>query len=253
MHFDPDDTYLRVWSNQVGFKPKDIQAICAINRSSKKGDLNSTGEKGIGFKSVFKIADIVTICSRSYRFEFDTTTALGDLGMLIPFWLDSPPDTTSLKLPAGGTLISLRLRPLHVQNIISTLRNDFQYTSLLFTRKLRKASICRHLGITLSWTEGHLNPVSEHIVNLSYKSRGSEQNVSKYVLWEHEPRTMPADPRRKSPTTIRLAFPYLGPDNVSNDQISLPSQSVFAFQEFGDFGFSVRHPHITLESHSLTR
>ncbi|XP_021814166.1 uncharacterized protein LOC110756956 isoform X2 [Prunus avium] len=48
---------LLVFNNEKGFSPENIESICGIGRSTKKGNRNRgyIGEKGIGFKSVFLI------------------------------------------------------------------------------------------------------------------------------------------------------------------------------------------------------
>jgi hypothetical protein len=66
--------FLCVDCNKGGFSPGNIEASCRVGQSTKKGGDNATryvGEKGIGFKSVFKAADIVWIKSGHYSFKFD--------------------------------------------------------------------------------------------------------------------------------------------------------------------------------------
>ena len=60
--------------NEDGFKKQNVRAITSIGESTKKQifeeSSNSTiGEKGIGFKSVFKIANSVTIKSGNFHFK----------------------------------------------------------------------------------------------------------------------------------------------------------------------------------------
>lgn len=58
---------LRVECNEDGYTPKNVEAICDVHKSTKTGENRSAGyigEKGIGFKSIFKIADAVWISSR---------------------------------------------------------------------------------------------------------------------------------------------------------------------------------------------
>jgi HSP90 family molecular chaperone len=65
---------LRIDCNEVGFTAGNVEAICAINqstKSAKKADGEYIGEKGIGFKSVFKAADLVWISSHEYMFKLD--------------------------------------------------------------------------------------------------------------------------------------------------------------------------------------
>src|SRR5262245_48631613 len=50
---------LRFDCNEVGFSPENVEAICGIGRGHKAGVGNTTryiDGKGIGFKSVFKVA-----------------------------------------------------------------------------------------------------------------------------------------------------------------------------------------------------
>ena len=65
LHFTLASDRLLVETNEDGFTCANVKAICAISESSKKlsGDDDSIGEKGIGFKSVFRIARSVHIQS----------------------------------------------------------------------------------------------------------------------------------------------------------------------------------------------
>jgi HSP90 family molecular chaperone len=54
--------------NELGFDQANLAALCSANRSTKKlhkGKKGSIGEKGIGFKSVFKVANEVSIVFRN--------------------------------------------------------------------------------------------------------------------------------------------------------------------------------------------
>lgn len=61
---------IEFWSNEDGFTKENVEAICSYARSTKEKDPDSTGEKGIGFKSVFALCESVEIHSRGYHFEF---------------------------------------------------------------------------------------------------------------------------------------------------------------------------------------
>ena len=81
---------LRVDCNEHGFKANHVEAISTVRHSTKSGSKHShgyTGEKGIGFKSVYRIADEVWISSRQYRFKFEKYQRLG---MIAPVWADFP-------------------------------------------------------------------------------------------------------------------------------------------------------------------
>ena len=46
-----------------------------------------TGQKGIGFKSVFRITDSPEIHSNGFHIRFDVNS--GPLGYILPHWVDS--------------------------------------------------------------------------------------------------------------------------------------------------------------------
>ena len=83
--FDVDKDIIKLEYNELGFRPKDVIAISDIGNSTKnhhksldqketgldKQDLQEIGEKGIGFKSIFGLANNVVIESGYFKFYFD--------------------------------------------------------------------------------------------------------------------------------------------------------------------------------------
>ena len=67
------ESTLTVSYNECGFTKDNVRAITAIGESTKKlllsGDDRSIGEKGVGFKSVFGVADSVEIHSNGFDFR----------------------------------------------------------------------------------------------------------------------------------------------------------------------------------------
>lgn len=57
-------------SNEDGFNAENVKAICSVAESTKTVAQGYIGEKGIGFKSVFKIAQRVHIQSGPFSFSF---------------------------------------------------------------------------------------------------------------------------------------------------------------------------------------
>ena len=87
------DGYLWIGLNEVGFNEENVLAICRIGASTKHTQDSSKryiGEKGIGFKSVFRVADVVWISSGALQFKFDVEKPLG---MIAPEWSDVKPNT----------------------------------------------------------------------------------------------------------------------------------------------------------------
>jgi hypothetical protein len=61
-----EDGYLWVACNEDGFTESNVQAICEISDSTKRisgSRKGFIGEKGIGFRSVFSVADKVGVSS----------------------------------------------------------------------------------------------------------------------------------------------------------------------------------------------
>ncbi|MFP5522194.1 sacsin N-terminal ATP-binding-like domain-containing protein [Peptococcus simiae] len=71
------DKLIKTISNEEGFTKANVRAITAIGDSTKKflqkKDFEPIGEKGVGFKSVFGIADSVEIHSNGFDFEIKAT------------------------------------------------------------------------------------------------------------------------------------------------------------------------------------
>ena len=65
----------------------DFQAICDIGNSTKgRVQGGYIGQKGIGFKSVFKISDQPQIRSAGFSFKFDSKQ--GPVGYILPEWIE---------------------------------------------------------------------------------------------------------------------------------------------------------------------
>ena len=67
------DDILETYCNEKGFSREDVKSITDIANSSKLIE-DKTGEMGIGFKSVFKVSDLVEIHSRIYHFQLESKT-----------------------------------------------------------------------------------------------------------------------------------------------------------------------------------
>lgn len=130
---------LIIESNEVGFTERDVRAICSSARSSKTQGQGYIGEKGIGFKSVFKVARKVTIHSGPFCFAFEHDTGLDASGLGLVTPLSVPYEA----LPRGvGTRMTLDLTskaakdPSHLVDILQV-----PDTILLFLTKLKMLRI----------------------------------------------------------------------------------------------------------------
>ncbi len=106
------DGALIIENNEIGFNRGNVNAICAVGKTTKKKEQGYIGEKGIGFKSVFRVTDNPHIFSNGYHFclpEYDKETGFG---YIVPQWIDMPPE-------------GLDLSKTHI--ILPLTKNDFGY------------------------------------------------------------------------------------------------------------------------------
>lgn len=120
-------------SNQIGFSPEDIDAICAIG-SSTKGEAQQSvrriGEKGIGFKSVFRVATKVWLSSKDYSIRWNRGARFGAIA---PEWASFPED-----LEDGQTSFLCELNQDKQEEQIVMDLESFEVSLILFLNKIRR-------------------------------------------------------------------------------------------------------------------
>ncbi|KNA20999.1 hypothetical protein SOVF_047330 isoform B [Spinacia oleracea] len=83
LSFVLQDTGITVLNNEGGFTAKNIRALCDVGNSTKKGSsAGYIGQKGIGFKSVFRVTDAPEIHSNGFHIKFDV--GQGQIGFVLP-------------------------------------------------------------------------------------------------------------------------------------------------------------------------
>ncbi len=134
---------LIVSNNEVGFSLEDVENICSVGQTakSKKKGLGYIGEKGIGFKSVFKISPSPKIISNNFQFEFRHSSG-ADLGYIVPYWLPTIPEGIDPQV----TTIILPLREDARDQL--DLFETIDPTLILFLRKLQRIEIVDSTGDT---------------------------------------------------------------------------------------------------------
>lgn len=120
--------------NEVGFSRANIRSITAIGESTKnklfKGRFAEIGEKGVGFKTIFAVASVVTIRSGEYAFS------LTDREPTIPKAL-KPTEPEHI----SGTRMEVVLKD---QNSFPSYNDKTILELCLCLRKLRKIQIGTH-------------------------------------------------------------------------------------------------------------
>ena len=132
-------------NNEAGFAERHVLAICSMGESTKQAsDAGYIGNKGIGFKSVFKLTATPEVHSRDYHIRFDSSDG-GGLGYIVPKpiaepagWDASHGTAIVLPLAASGAAAILREFRVHLHEIKPTL--------LLFLHRLHRLVACDELG-----------------------------------------------------------------------------------------------------------
>ncbi len=138
---------LIIQNNEIGFQRDNVDAICAVGATTKEQGQGYIGEKGIGFKSVFRVTGNPHIFSNGYHFclpEYDAETGLG---YIVPQWIDSPPEDLYL----SETHIILPLtKPDFGYETIEQMLQDIEPETLLFLSKLEEIRIGTDTGDNLT-------------------------------------------------------------------------------------------------------
>lgn len=193
---------LLVFNNEVGFTKRNIESLCSIGRSTKKGKRQGgyIGEKGIGFKSVFLITKQPYIFSNGYKIRFNEIPPHGTkIGYIVPEWIDEKPSIEDLQEVYGcelpNTLIILPLRPEKVDAVKEQLANIHPEV-ILFMSKIRKLSVRdynedsalnRINAIRVSRETEFRTTKNEHsqsfILHLSAQENEEMENECSYYMW----------------------------------------------------------------------
>ncbi|XP_076939689.1 uncharacterized protein LOC143608563 [Bidens hawaiensis] len=140
---------LLVFNNEKGFSRKNIESICSVGRSTKKGlrKRGYIGEKGIGFKSVFLITSQPYIFSNGYKIRFNEKPCQHcNLGYIVPEWVEEDPTLSAIQSVYGSstalptTTLVLPLKAEKVKPVKDQL-SSIHPEVLLFLTKIKRLSI----------------------------------------------------------------------------------------------------------------
>jgi len=149
---DPTGTYgsegaLIIQNNEIGFASENVEAICAVGETTKSKIQGYIGEKGIGFKSVFKVTSNPHIFSNGYSFCLPEREQETGLGYIVPIWIETPPDS----LCRSKTTIILPLdKPDFGYSKIEEMLHDIEPATILFLSKIKKIIIETDIGDNLT-------------------------------------------------------------------------------------------------------
>ncbi|RSL52620.1 hypothetical protein CEP51_015025 [Fusarium floridanum] len=223
------DDALLTHSNETGFTRSNVEAICRIGKSSKvKLDgRRSIGEKGIGFKSVFKVASTVWISSRGYSFKFEKDRPLG---MISPIWEELPQEQLSKGSSSeGGTFMRLQLSHDCDREQLRKEITSFDPNMLIFLRTLKEITLT--IADSNGYSQRVLCGASEPN---AIKILQNDKEIVNYVTFTYTVQDMPSEPKRQGITEsdILLAFP------VQDNQGQPAAHQVYAFLPIRNYGFN---------------
>lgn len=246
--------------NEDGFTNENLEAICAVDQSSKVAMEGYIGQKGIGFKSVFMAAWKVHIRSGHFSFCFQHRPDDVDMGMgmIRPIW-EEPEEELAGTLTRFVLLLHDNGDPEKLVSDREGIARQFDElgaTVLLFLKNIKRITIDRYddgnaltssrrFSIDASATvgdrivintsheycnEGVLEKDEErHIYHVTrYTATNLAKNENRKYSREEE------DSRSYSTSEVVLAFPL-----DEDEEPLVEEQEVFAFLPLRRMGFDV--------------
>ncbi|MDO9576172.1 MAG: hypothetical protein Q7J55_06565, partial [bacterium] len=141
------DGALIMQNNEVGFSVANVDAICAVGNTTKSKIEGYIGEKGIGFKSVFKVTSNPHIFSNGYSFCMPDNDLETGLGYIVPQWIDQTPRG----IDPSKTIIILPLDKINYgYEQIEKMLQDIEPETILFLSKLKEINIKTDTGDSLA-------------------------------------------------------------------------------------------------------
>ncbi|KAI0856471.1 hypothetical protein F4860DRAFT_518768 [Xylaria cubensis] len=217
---------LRVDYNEDGFTMGDVEALCRIKKSTKVTTESKIGEKGIGFKSVFRMTNVVSIHSYNYSFCFDKREKLG---MITPTWSDFP-----APIKENFTSILFPVPKDYDQKELVREMKSLTPKCLMFLRRIKQ------INISIDGGEGYRASLLRNDELSPDESRRTtilrhNNLILSYYVIRHDVYGLPSEPKRmnKTKSTIELAFPT----TADCDEPVIEPQQVYAFLPIRDYGF----------------
>lgn len=226
--------YFRTDCNEVGFSLTQLDALLQIGQSPKSavdGHKGYIGEKGIGFKSVFKVSDVVHVASGFYEFMLDRNQPIG---MILPILS---------RFPRAHRVATLTQFLLEIKNkdAYEEIQEDIKCIEpylLMFLRKLNILQVSTpstaHIFTRSCSFDALFAGETATIVARDQFSDLTQE--TKYLVERHIVRDLPLESRRERVATseVIVAFPI-------EDTIYpiIKDQKAFAFLPIANEGFKV--------------
>ncbi|KAK3187921.1 hypothetical protein Dsin_027482 [Dipteronia sinensis] len=230
---------ITVLNNELGFSARNIRALCDVGNSTKKGSgAGYIGQKGIGFKSVFRVTDAPEIHSNGFHVKFDISE--GQIGFVLPTVVSpcniamlsrlASKDPILLDNSCWNTCIRLPFRSelsegIIINNIIAMF-SDLHPSLLLFLHRLQCIVFRNMLNDSLIVMRKEM--VGNGIVKVSC---GEEK-----MTWFVASKKLQADVMRSDVQTTEIAIAFTLQETNGNYRPLLDQQPVFAFLPLRTYG-----------------
>ncbi|KAK4077822.1 uncharacterized protein Triagg1_3516 [Trichoderma aggressivum f. europaeum] len=228
--------------NEDGFESENLEAICAVGESSKSGSQKGyVGEKGIGFKSVFKAAWKVHIKSGYFSFFFEHKKGDPGLGMITPVWEDPKTDE-----PHPGTRMELELGDGHnpisssqYQNILDQY-NSLSESILLFMRNVEEIRISifdneEKLEKSNTFSRERINENLIRLAKVSKTANNVESSSKDYYIFKHTITGLDKNENRIYSESEEENKTYASAEVVLGFPLTEESVPIVEYQEFFTF------------------
>lgn len=171
---------LIIQNNETGFSLDNVDAICAVGKTTKNKIKGYIGEKGIGFKSVFRITTIPHIFSNGYQFCFPEKDEETSLGYIVPHWVKNIPAQID---PRQTTIILPLDKPDFGYERIEEMLRDIEPETILFLSKLKKIQIGTNTGDDLTILKDDTkNPRIQLFIEGKRQGK-SFSNINEFLLY----------------------------------------------------------------------
>jgi hypothetical protein len=216
---------LVVVNNESGFVEANVKALCSAGESSKKNKKGYIGEKGIGFKSIFKVTDTPEVHSNGFHFLFNRTDPKDLLGYVVPHWREPSfvmdEQVTTLVMPAkpGNSFTQKTLV-------------DVSDTLLLFLGKLRQLEV-----VCPDRRERYERRDSGAVTTLATERFGERPVRQNYLRKTVEIDSSDiVEPKREGVATTEMVLAF--PLSEGGEAAPAPGCPTYAFLPIRDFGFN---------------
>ncbi|XP_010023676.2 LOW QUALITY PROTEIN: protein NO VEIN [Eucalyptus grandis] len=234
------DSGIIILNNERGFSAENIRALCDVGNSTKKGSrAGYIGQKGIGFKSVFRVTDAPEIHSNGFHVKFDITE--GQIGFVLPtlipacnvdlFLRLASSDSDEMNGSCWNTCIVLPFRSKlsegSAMKSILTMFSDLHPSLLLFLHRLQCIKFRDMLNDSMIIMRKEV--LGDNIVKVSH---GKDK-----MTWLVVSRKLQSDSIRRDVKITEIAMAFTLQEGDCGYYIpSLAQQPVFAFLPLRTYG-----------------